>query len=165
MDCNLNPTTQKLMQAFRYLQFHKGDWQQHSVAGCTASEIRVLFCIYRGILSQSSEVKVSVISKLLNVTAPSITQLLKGLETKGLIERDPDPTDRRSAHITLTTRGEQVVRQAIDHFTASIHGLIEYLGEEQSEQLADLLTQAMRYFEARAYSAHTDNWKEEEAQI
>ncbi len=167
MDCHPNETAGRLMLAFRHLQFHfhRGDLHQRSFAGCTAGEIRVLICIYRGLLAQPSEMKVSGISKLLNVTAPNITQLIKGLEAKGLVERADDPTDRRSAHITLTAKGEEVVKQAIDHFVASIHGLVEYLGEEQSAQLADLLAKTMRYFDERANSAHSEIWGEEEVSI
>jgi len=167
MDCHPNETTGKLMFAFRYLQFqfHRGDWHQRTIAGSTAGEIRVLFCIHRGLQLQPSEMKVSGISKLLNVTAPSITQAIKGLEAKGLVERADDPTDRRSAHITLTPKGEQVVQQAIDHFVALIHGLVEHLGAEQSAQLADLLTKSIQYFDERANSAHSDIWREEEVPV
>jgi DNA-binding MarR family transcriptional regulator len=167
MDCHPNETAGKLMLAFRHLQFqfHRGDWHQRTIAGCTAGEIRVLFCIYRGLQLQPTEMKVSGISKLLNVTAPSITQAIKGLEAKGLVERADDPTDRRSVHITLTVKGEQVVQQAIDHYAALIHGLVEYLGAEQSAQLADLLTRATHYFDERASSAHNTIWSEEEVTV
>src|SRR5947209_11218311 len=148
-----NPLAQKLMRAF--MQFHKAEWHQRSIAGCKPSEIRVLFCIKKGIKPDTSEMKVSEISKLLHVTSPTITQLLKGLEANGLIERHIDPTDRRAFGITLTEKGEKVTQQAAEAFSASLHDLIEYLGEEQSNQLAELLAKVSRYYSEKAANENT----------
>ncbi|HZU00324.1 MAG TPA: MarR family transcriptional regulator [Ktedonobacteraceae bacterium] len=145
-----NPTEQKLFRAF--MQFKKAGWHQRSIEGCTPSEIRVMFCIKRGVKPDAHEMKVSEISKHLHVTAPTITQLLKGLEAQGLIERRVDPTDRRAVGIQLTQKGERVTQKAEEAFFATFHGLIEYLGEEQSNQLAELLSQVSRYFEEKAAS-------------
>ena len=106
--------------------------------------------------------KVSEISKLLHVTSPTITQLLKGLEATGLIERHIDPTDRRAVGITLTKKGEMVTQKAADTFSASFDGLIEYLGEEQSNQLAELLTRVFRYFDEQAANINHSLWNGDE---
>ncbi|MGH2510206.1 MAG: MarR family winged helix-turn-helix transcriptional regulator [Ktedonobacteraceae bacterium] len=137
IDRDINPTTLKLMQAFR--EFYRSAWQDRPVSGCKPSEIRVLFCIRHG------QMKVSEISKLLHVTSPSVTQLLKGLETNGLIERHINPTDRRAVGIKLTEKGETLIKQSTKAFTQSMDGLVEYLGEEESHQLAELLSKAFRY--------------------
>jgi DNA-binding MarR family transcriptional regulator len=84
--------------------------------------------------------------------------LLKGLEANGLIERRIDPTDRRAVGITLTKKGEMVTQQAAEAFTASFEGLMEYLGEEQSNQLAELLSRVFRYFKENAASANNPAW-------
>ena len=148
MEKNTNPIAQKLMKTF--LQFRKVEWHQQSIAGCTLSEIRLLFCIRKGAQPDTPEITVSEISKLLHVTSPTITQLLNSLETNGLVERHMNPADRRAVGITLTEKGEMVTQQAADTFSASIDGLIEYLGEEQSNQLADLLSMAFGYFNEKA---------------
>jgi DNA-binding MarR family transcriptional regulator len=151
-----NPTAQKLMRAF--MQFHRLEWHQRNVAGCTAGEIRTLFCIRNGATAGNPEMKVSEISKRLQVTSPTVTQLLKGLEANGLIERHIDPADRRAVGITLTERGEAVTQKAAEAFAASFEGLIEYLGEEDSNQLADLLTKAYRYYSEKAASGNQTAW-------
>jgi DNA-binding MarR family transcriptional regulator len=102
--------------------------------------------------------KVSEISKRLQVTSPTVTQLLKGLEMHGLIERHIDPVDRRAVGVKLTREGEKVAQQAADAFTASMRGLIEYLGEEQSNQLVELLSKAFRYFSEREASLYHSAW-------
>lgn len=147
MDRDLNPTTLKLMRAFR--EFHRVGGQERPIGGCKPSEIRVLFCIKHGMKPGASEMKVSEISKLLHVTSPTVTQLLKSLETHGFIERHIDPLDRRAVGIKLTKKGECVTRQAMEQYTQSMNGLVEYLGEEESNQLAELISKAFRYFGER----------------
>jgi DNA-binding MarR family transcriptional regulator len=147
-DNTTSPTAQKLMKAF--MQFDKAEWHQRTIAGCKPSEIKVLFCIKRELRPDASELKVSEISKLLHVTSPTITQLIKGLESNGLIERHIDPSDRRAVGISLTEKGEAVTQQAADIFSTSFHGLIEYLGEEQSNQLAELLSKVFHYFHEKS---------------
>ncbi len=145
MDWEINPTAAKLMQAFREL--HKFNWEEGSVGGCKPSEIRVLFCIRHG------KMKVSDISKMLHVTSPSVTQLLKGLEINGLIERNMDPTDRRVVDIKLTDKGEAVIRKALAGYRNYMEGLIAYMGEDECNQLADLLLKMFRYFSERTARA------------
>lgn len=143
-----NPTAQKLMRAF--MQFHRVQAHGRNFANCTPGEIRMLFCIRQGTASENSEMKVSEISKRLQVTSPTVTQLLKGLEANGLIERRIDRADRRAVGITLTKQGELVVVKATEAFADSFEGLIEYLGEEESNQLADLLLKAAGYYSEKA---------------
>lgn len=160
MDRDINPTTLRLMRAFR--EFHKSGWQEHSFAGCKPSEIRVLFCVKHGVKVGASDMKVSDISKLLHVTSPSVTQLLKSLEANGFIERKIDPIDRRAVGIKLTGMGEAFVKQAMEAFTSSMDGLVEYLGEEESNQLAELLSKAFRYFGERENSMRQSQWNGDE---
>jgi DNA-binding MarR family transcriptional regulator len=156
MEKNTNPTAQKLMKSF--MQLNKIAWHERSIAGCTFSEIRVLFCIKKGVKPDTPEITVSEISKLLHVTSPTITQLLNGLEANGLVERHMNPADRRAVGITLTEKGEMVTQQAADAFSASIDGLIEYLGEEQSNQLAELLSRAFGYYYEKAARVDHSYW-------
>ncbi|HEY0752457.1 MAG TPA: MarR family transcriptional regulator [Ktedonobacteraceae bacterium] len=159
----ISPIVQKLMRAF--MQFNKAVWHQHQhqhvVGGCKPSEIRVLFCVKRGMATEAGEMKVSSISKLLLVTSPSVTQLLKSLESNGLIERRIDPLDRRSVGVRLTKKGEDVTRQAQQALVTSLQGLIEYLGEEESEQLVESLSRVFSYFSEQEAHMQQHHWNGE----
>ncbi|HVU68597.1 MAG TPA: MarR family winged helix-turn-helix transcriptional regulator [Ktedonobacteraceae bacterium] len=157
---DLNPIVRKLMRSF--MQFNKTAWHQRAVAGCKPSEIRVLFCVRRGTSPDVSEIKVSEISKLLHVTSPTVTQLLKGLEANGLIERRIDPLDRRAVGVRLTEKGGQVTRQAMDDMTRSLQGLIEFLGEEESNQLVELLSKVFQYFSEQEANVQQSHWNGDE---
>ncbi len=155
-----NPITRQLLRSF--MQLDKIEWHQRSIEGYKPSEIKVLMCIKRGIKCHGPEMKVSEISKFLNVTSPTITQLLKGLEADGLVERRIDLTDRRAVGIKLTEKGEQVAQNAAEAFFHSLNGLVEYLGSERSEQLADLLTSVFTYFHERGAAQHLSHWNRDD---
>ncbi len=152
-------TDHKLFRALS--QFKRLGWHQHSIAGCTPSEIRVLICVKRGEGASLPQMTVSEISKCLAVTPPSITQILNTLESRGLIERHVDRADRRVIVVTLTRRGEKVTELAQEAFSAVMKGLIEYLGEDQSNQLADLLFKVFRYFAENETAIYHEPWEGE----
>ena len=59
------------------------------------------------------------IAPLLGLEARSLTRLLKSMEAKGLIYRQPDPHDRRSVRICLTEKGlegRETSRLTVRHF-------------------------------------------------
>jgi len=158
MSVQMDATAQKLLQALD--QFHRARWhEQETYAGCKPSEIRVLFCIKHG-AKPGSPMKVSEISKYMHVTSPTITQLLNSLEPNGFVERQIDPEDRRSVGIKLTEKGEWVTERAWEGFLTALQGMIDYLGEEDSERLADLLFKVLRYLEGRQDSVHQAHWSE-----
>lgn len=153
-------TEQKLFRAMTL--FKRLSWHEHSIAGCKPSEIRVLFCIKRNMNQHISEMKVSEISKQLHVTSPTITQLLNSLEANGLIERRVDAIDRRVVGVTPTKKGEMVTQRATEAMSGAMGELIAYLGEEQSDQLADLLFKVFRYFEEKETSMSHAQWNGDE---
>lgn len=133
---------------------------QHHFPGGKPSEFAALHIIRRGSIPASSDqhggdgsaspsMKLSEISKCMQVTSPAVTQLIKGLEADGLVERRPDPTDKRIVGIALTTQGKAVTQRADDAIAAAVRGLTEYLGPAQSQQLAELLGIASRYLQER----------------
>ncbi len=90
--------------------------------------------------------KVSELSNTLNVASPTITQQINNLETHGYVERSIDKEDRRVVRIKLTEKGLQAQRKAAEAFLVTVNGLVEYLGEEDTEKLAELMTKVSYYF-------------------
>jgi len=129
-----------------FVQFRRLQWHQDSLFGLTPSEVKVLFCI-KSAAPDGAGVKVSELSNLLHVAAPTATQQANSLERAGFVQRSGDPDDRRVVRITLTDKGEEATRLAWQAFSAAFAGLVKHLGEEDSEKLADLLTRAFAYFQ------------------
>lgn len=147
MKNNPNPMAQKLLEAFT--QFHRLNWKQSPVSGLKSSEIMVLFCVKKKMKPDLPGIKISDISSALRVASPTITQLVNGLETNSFVERTMDKEDRRAVRVKLTDRGEEAIEKASDSFFDAFNGLVEYLGVEESGQLAELLSKAFVYFEER----------------
>jgi DNA-binding MarR family transcriptional regulator len=136
-------TAQKLL--FAFMQFKKSGWHGKKIAGYNPSEFKVLATIKKGANDEKTEMKVSEISQILQVTPPTVTQLINVLEKDGLVERTIDPEDRRAVKIRLTPAGILVTEQAKEAFAETFTGLIDFLGEEESEQLANLLSKVHQY--------------------
>ncbi|MFJ5718190.1 MarR family winged helix-turn-helix transcriptional regulator [Neobacillus sp. NPDC093127] len=137
-------TAQKLLKAF--MQFRKTGWHEKKIGGYNPSEFKVLAAIQQGANEKNDEMKLSEISQRLQVTPPTVTQIINILEKDGLVERAIDPEDRRAVKIKLTQAGMEATAKAKNRFTEKFTGLIDYLGEEESEQLADLLDKVHHYF-------------------
>lgn len=67
------------------------------------------------------------------------TARLDRLEKAGLVERSPDPSDRRAILVRLTDRGFTVADQAVTAGLAEQQRLLSHLTPAQQSQLSDLL--------------------------
>jgi DNA-binding MarR family transcriptional regulator len=135
-----------LMGAFQ--QFSRLNWQKTTMFGLKPSEIRVLIAIRTGKKrTAKNSLTVSEVSKLLRVTSPTITQMVNSLLSQGLVVRTSDSQDRRISGIQLTEKGEQLANKAVARIRDTFKGMIDYLGEEQSQQLIELLNGVHAYFE------------------
>jgi DNA-binding MarR family transcriptional regulator len=140
-----NATAHRLFEAF--MQFRRLHRKQGLIAGLTPGEVMILWRTQKAEADDAAGIKVSQISDHLNVASPTITQHINSLETQGLVERSMDKEDRRVVRVKLTDKGETVVTKVSEAFLARFSGLAEYLGEQQSNQLADLLSKAFTYFD------------------
>jgi len=67
------------------------------------------------------------IAPLMGLEARSLTRLLKTMEEKGLIAREPDPSDKRLVRIVLTKEGrerKEKARESVLRFNDSIRAII-----------------------------------------
>lgn len=81
----------------------------------------------------------TAIAERLIVTTASMTSLLDTLERRGLIERRPDPTDRRRLLIVITPDGKAIVDQFLPEVVALQTAALAALTEAQRQQLVELL--------------------------
>lgn len=164
---NEDTTVQSLLYTF--MKFNRGIWKQRKTEGRNPSEIMLLTALIRGketeridpasVVYKISEymengpttkeqiegMKASEISNLLRVKSPTITPVIRTLEEAGLVERKVDPDDRRVVRIKITEAGQQVVKEVHREMMTTMHGLVEYLGEEDTKQLTLLLNRVHEY--------------------
>jgi DNA-binding MarR family transcriptional regulator len=73
------------------------------------------------------------------LSSGAMTNRLDRLEAMGLVERLPDPTDRRGRLVALTDRGLELVDAAVVDHLANEERLLAALDADEREQLAGLL--------------------------
>jgi len=139
-----HPIAKELMEAFMQMcrSAMKDGRGKH---GYRRSQVMVLYCLKDAASQGGPGLMVSEISKKLNVTSPTVTQLINELEMKGFVERRGDVRDRRAVRILLTDKGRALIEKTTEAFLESFNGLVEHLGEEESMQLARLLRKASAY--------------------
>lgn len=75
----------------------------------------------------------------LDVVPRSITSLVDDLEQAGLVERAPDPTDRRATLVSLTAQGREVLAAADAERRRRADELLSRLSDEERAELLRLL--------------------------
>lgn len=81
------------------------------------------------------------------VTSGTMTNRIDRLESKRLVERLPDPNDRRSVRVRLTPRGKNRVDAALADLLERERKLLETLTPAQQDTLAGLLRALVASFD------------------
>ena len=101
----------------------------------TPSQFRAL-----RMLMHHGALRPSVLSEKLGIAPRSTTEVLDGLETKGLIERRPDPQDRRATLVAPTDHGTVVGDQIREARGNESERVFAKLTPDDRAQLTRILT-------------------------
>ncbi|GGE27133.1 MarR family transcriptional regulator [Pullulanibacillus camelliae] len=82
---------------------------------------------------------VQKISETFSIPSGSITYVVDKLEKKGLVERQPNPNDRRASNVVLTETGKALFDDIFPKHVATISENLSFISNEEKEQLIDLL--------------------------
>lgn len=119
------------------LEFRKIKPTIHSICGLPAGEFFFLQRVHE--LSRNEGIRISHLRDSMSMTMPAVSQLVRILEEKGLVIRENAPKDRRVTLVTVTEKGEQVLRDSQKQFNQMLNWLIERYGPEELEQLIQML--------------------------
>jgi len=88
--------------------------------------------------------RLTVLAARAGMTHQSMGELVRTLEIRGYVQRTPDPVDRRARLITLTGKGHQMVRTALNEIAAIEHAWLSRLSSIDTPwNLRDALGQAV----------------------
>ena len=76
---------------------------------------------------------ISSLAERERVTAPSMTNMINGLEEQGFVLRTPDAEDRRRVQVDITEAGTEIVEQTIrrrDELLAEMLGELDFTEDE-----------------------------------
>jgi DNA-binding MarR family transcriptional regulator len=109
------------------------DQQLRRDSGMGMVEYQVL-----AVLSEAPErtMRMSSLAVLTNASLSRLSHLFKRLEGRGLVRREPDPTDGRFTNAILTEKGFQILAEAAPGHVAHVRSLvIDVLSPEQLRRL------------------------------
>jgi MarR family 2-MHQ and catechol resistance regulon transcriptional repressor len=79
------------------------------------------------------------IQRKILVSSGGVTYLVDRLVQRGLVRREPCPTDRRAMYAVLTPKGDALIRQIFPVHAAVIEEAVSGLNLEQQAQATELL--------------------------
>ncbi|QIZ08236.1 MarR family transcriptional regulator [Priestia megaterium] len=91
------------------------------------------------LLYSKGPLPVQKISEILSIPSGSITYVVDKLEKKGLVERQPNPNDRRASNVVLTEEGRALFDEIFPKHVATISQNLSFISNDEKEQLIDLL--------------------------
>ena len=91
------------------------------------------------VLRRHGTMRLSELAEHLRIVARSATEVVDGLQGHGLVERRPDPHDRRATLVSLTERGIEVATAIRATRDAEAEGLFGALSEADRAELERIL--------------------------
>lgn len=86
-------------------------------------------------LVRTSGASMAEMARMLGVAPTVITGLVDRLEARGLIRREPHPSDRRRIHLVLTERGTEISTQVEEAISSRIRAQVALLSETDQSHL------------------------------
>ncbi len=134
----------KLIKRFPHIKF-----KQSIINDLSRSEYELLAILRMNLNDEKPAISVSEISNLLQITPAGVTHFINPLEEKGFVQRLADRSDRRIVRIGLTAKGIETADAMLTIIQEQLIGLINYLGEEDSEIFMRLMSRAIEYLSAQ----------------
>ncbi|MCB7137387.1 MarR family winged helix-turn-helix transcriptional regulator [Cellulosimicrobium marinum] len=103
--------------------------------GTTPGQYRLL----RHLARCDAPCRLGAVAAALDVAPRSVTSKVDDAEAAGLVERTPDPADRRATLVALTSRGRDVVAQVGARRSDGAGTLLARLGPDDRRELLRLL--------------------------
>jgi DNA-binding MarR family transcriptional regulator len=126
IDSKVIVTLERLSEAFRVAL-----WQEAKDLGLSPIQIQILiFLLYH----RAEQRKVSYLAREFNLTKPTISDAVRVLEVKGLIQKTAEPGDSRSYSMALTETG-RLVAERTAHFANVFRSSLTKLGEAEKQVL------------------------------
>lgn len=113
---------ERIAEAFRVLL-----WNESKENSLSPIQIQILIFVN---FHSSEKCKVGYLANEFNMTKATISDSVKVLLAKDLVNKETDPADTRSYSLSLTTKGKKIAKKA-SFFASSIEQPLEKLTEDQ----------------------------------
>jgi DNA-binding MarR family transcriptional regulator len=141
LDLNTMATAARVLQLARLL--NEQIEELAASYGLNQAEGDVLFALRRS--GPPYRLPPSRLSDALLVSSGTLTSRLDRLESKGLIERIPHPSDRRSVEVALTDKARTIVDEAVTKHVENERKMLAALSEREVATLNRLTSKLVRH--------------------
>jgi len=107
---------------------------KHAVSGIQVAQHHTL-----GVLMKFGSMPMSEIGSRLYISRPYMTRLADLMIADGLVERRPDPADRRVINLAITEKGKIYLRQSLSWFRQDLKESLADIDESDIEKLCTAL--------------------------
>lgn len=132
----MDGTDEPLVEAFWAVSRRLRGMAQEALAewAVTPAQARAL-----GVLRRGGAQRLGELADHLRIAPRSATEVVDALAERGLVERRPDPADRRATLVALTAQGEEVATAIRTARKSGAGSLFAHLSDADRAELARLL--------------------------
>jgi MarR family 2-MHQ and catechol resistance regulon transcriptional repressor len=134
-----------LWKAYRVLQ-------QHASASIEATGLGISEFAALEALLHKGPLPVNAIAEKVFLTSGSMTAAVDRLESKGLVERKADASDRRTRVVHLTPKGKALIATAFMDHAAALERAVEGLSEAERGTVIQLLKKLGKGAEGKRFT-------------
>lgn len=117
----------------------KPEYQRH-LFGDAADQLSPVEASILEYIAWKGPLRLSDLAARQGVDKSTITPQVRGLERKGMLDRQGDPTDARASLLTISERGQALQRRFSDAGTAVFDDILAAWSREDREALGSMLT-------------------------
>jgi DNA-binding MarR family transcriptional regulator len=134
-----SPTDLSVLLARTWHGFTRYGTTRFGAHGLSPARVQLITAV-----GESPGIRMGTLAQQLGVTSRAVTGLVDALQAEGLLERQPDPNDRRAFRLALTDAGTELLTR-IDQ----LHGAVSAdafadLSVEERAQFAELLRRVIK---------------------
>ncbi len=118
----------------------------------------ILMQLYiNGEIENNEKMTPTNLSHFQNVNKNTISSLINGLESQGLVVREADVNDRRIVRLKITDAGQEVVRTMVPQQMDYMNEISSELTDVEKDQLIELLTKLLISLKHRSMCLRRDD--------
>ncbi|MEM1090379.1 MAG: homoprotocatechuate degradation operon regulator HpaR [Pseudomonadota bacterium] len=91
------------------------------------------------VLMENDEITVTKLAREAVILPPSLSRILRGLISKGLVKKRAQRIDQRRAQVMMTAKGQRLYRAVAPHSSEIYRQLEKRLGKQRLEELNSML--------------------------
>ncbi len=113
---------------------------QAQAVGLTSAQWRVLAAVSRAEMHGEEPLHQATLAEMMDMEPITLSRQVDRMEAAGMIERRPDPVDRRVKRLYLTAAARPLVDKFRSVATSCYHNVLTGISDNEVEQVVDILT-------------------------